>query len=244
MERTNAETNLLVQRLIEKEDRSIDPMTILSDALHVIEQREHRAGRYCWDLLVEVLADHLRLTRSRNTSLKEEFESNRLLERYCRVARMKPWDHLGELFILERMGNPRLGQNLTPKPIADLMVMMNMMEEPTSLQTMLDPCVGTGRFLLSTSNLYPYAPIVLYGVEIDLSLYRACLVNMRLMSTLPYNIICADSLRTDPLLSSPIWRYVNLWDPPDLNIFYWKEGPPPKHFSLRDWVKEMRWEQQ
>ncbi|MDP2105589.1 MAG: hypothetical protein Q8J76_06305, partial [Desulfobulbaceae bacterium] len=44
--------------------------------------------------------------------------------------------------------------------------------------TDLDPCVGTGRFLVGATLMYPKLPLLLYGVEIDLSLYRACLVNM------------------------------------------------------------------
>jgi len=74
----------------------------------------------------------------------------------------------------------------------------------------------------------PNEPLVLFGIEIDLWLYRACLVNMAMFSRHPYTIICADALRIDEkyaYTTSPIWDYGNLWEPPDVTPFYWKERP-------------------
>ncbi|MEA2090403.1 MAG: hypothetical protein U9O89_06590, partial [Thermoproteota archaeon] len=91
------------------------------------------------------------------------------------------------------------------------------------MQTQLDPTVGTGRFLIEASRLYPKAPLVQFGVEINLALYRACLVNMAMFSKHPFSIICADSLRLDPEKSgpsSPIWDLGNRWNPPDVSEFY------------------------
>ena len=102
-------------------------------------------------------------------------------------------------------------------------------------KTQLDPCVGTGRFLFIASQMMPKAPLILFGIEINLSLYRACLVNMAMFSKHPYSIICADSLRlgiTGP--SHRIWDMGNRWNPPDLSAFYWKPPPiNPEHFSLK-----------
>jgi len=109
------------------------------------------------------------------------------------------------------------------------------------IHTQLDPCVGTGRFLIVTSQMFPKANLVLFGIEINLSLYRACLVNMALLSKHPYSIICADALRLDPDKSgptSPIWELGNRWTPPDISAFYWK--PPPiwhDRFSLDAFTK-------
>lgn len=108
-------------------------------------------------------------------------------------------------------------------------------------QTVLDPCVGTGRFLTEITRMYAKAPLVLYGVEINVSLYRACLVNMKMFSNHPYSIICADTLRLDPKLSgttSILWDFGNRWNPPDVSKFYWK--PPPIRsdaFSLEAFTK-------
>lgn len=108
-------------------------------------------------------------------------------------------------------------------------------------KTQLDPCVGSGRFLIVASQMMPKAPLVLFGIEIDLSLYRACLVNMALFSNHPYSIICADTLRIDQKYAgttSPIWDLGNQWTPPDMSIFYWK--PPPiwhDRFSLKSFTE-------
>jgi hypothetical protein len=108
-------------------------------------------------------------------------------------------------------------------------------------KTVLDPAVGTGRFLIGASLMYPKAPLVLFGIEIDLSLYRACLVNMALFSKHPYTIICADTLRIDEKHTnavSPMWDYGNLWSPPDMSVFYWKEPPiTTEKFNLSEWLK-------
>jgi len=108
-------------------------------------------------------------------------------------------------------------------------------------KTVLDPAVGTGRFLIGASLMYPKAPLVLFGIEIDLSLYRACLVNMALFSKHPYTIICADTLRIDEKhtnAASPMWDMGNLWEPPDFSPFYCKEPPiTAEKFSLSEWAK-------
>lgn len=103
------------------------------------------------------------------------------------------------------------------------------------VKTQLDPCVGTGRFLFIASQMMPKANLVLFGIEINPALYRACLVNMAMFSNHPYSIICADSLRlgvTGP--THKIWDLGNRWNPPDLSAFYWKPPPiNPEHFSLK-----------
>jgi hypothetical protein len=108
--------------------------------------------------------------------------------------------------------------------------------------TDLDPCVGSGRFLLCASLMYPKLPLLLYGVEIDRSLYRACLVNMAMFSNHPYFIICADTLMLDVRqsgVSSPMWGLGNQWDPPDMAPYYFKIEPPFK-FSLAELAKNKK----
>lgn len=110
-------------------------------------------------------------------------------------------------------------------------------------ETVMDPAgVGTGRFLLGATWSAPKAPMVLFGIEIDLSLYRACLVNMALFSNHPYSIICADALMIDQRYGSPsskIWDLGNQWNPPDMTPFYFKPIPPFK-FSLKDLAKTVK----
>lgn len=87
--------------------------------------------------------------------------------------------------------------------------------------------------------MYPKLPLLLYGIEIDPTLYRACLVNMALFSHHPYSIICADTLMIDRCycgVDSEIWELGNRWEPADISPFYWKP-PKPYKFSLAEMVK-------
>jgi hypothetical protein len=96
------------------------------------------------------------------------------------------------------------------------------------LQTQLDPCVGTGRFLLGSTTMFPKANLVLFGVEIDVRLYRACIVNMAMFSNHAFSIVCANALRLDPDRTGPtskMWDLGNRWDPADITEFYWKPTP-------------------
>lgn len=102
-----------------------------------------------------------------------------------------------------------------------------------------EPCVGTGRFLLGATNLYPAAPLILYGIEIDVSLYRACLVNMKLFSNHFYHILCGDTLR----MPEPPWGLANTWQPPDLSSYYVGGRREEAEFSLKDYVRKQRLEQ-
>jgi hypothetical protein len=111
----------------------------------------------------------------------------------------------------------------------------------TKPQTVIDPAgSGTGRFLIEASLMAPEKPLILFGIEIDVTMYRASLVNMALFSRHPYSIICADALRVSDVYTtadSPIWNLGNLWTPPDMSRFYWKPQPPPQPFSLKAFVK-------
>ena len=101
--------------------------------------------------------------------------------------------------------------------------------------------MGTGRFLLG-ANWQAKKPIVLFGIELDVSLYRSCLVNMALFSKYPYTIICGDTLMIDSEYSgvdSKIWDLGNQWNPPDISMFYFKPIPPFK-FSLKDLAKTVK----
>jgi len=108
--------------------------------------------------------------------------------------------------------------------------------------TDLDPAVGTGRFLLGATLMYPKLPLMLYGIEIDPSLYRACLVNMAMFSNHPYSIICADTLMLDQkycLVGGKVWELGNQWDPPDMSPYYMKFEPPFK-FTLKDYALKQK----
>jgi len=260
--------DVLLHKVRMAKAREGDSKKILYTMLEEVEHETSYSGRDSWNMVVELIADAIGiidepwryslpdmprspLFRGNSASLKgkrrvsdklvEHIRKTGLIEEFVVAAKAKPYDYLGEIFMEQGLHGRRQGQVLTPMPVVNLMTQMLIPEEPKELKTLLDPCVGSGRFLLGATWAYPKAPLVLFGIEIDLSLYRACLVNMALFSNHPYSIICADTLRLDPEKSgpsSPLWDYGNCWDPPDVSAFYWR--PPPitaEKFSLADWIR-------
>lgn len=283
----------------------------LLELMEAVEHKVHHFRRECWNITIELLADHLGLMENPwkyslphvkwagpigkpnypgFKELKDYISKTGLIEEYVTAAKAKPWDYLGDIFTDEELAGRRnmLGQLLTPKQIIDFIVravgidelevhrpdnetllwlsvetwnyelqqlatainlriedqrikrtfdILPVWEKYTKPKTLMDPCTGTGRFFLVPTIDFPKAPLVLFGVEIDLSLYRACLVNMAMFANHPYSIICANTLMLDPAKTNPsdkIWDLGNQWNPPDITSFYWK--PPPIRsdaFSLK-----------
>jgi hypothetical protein len=197
----------------------------------------HRDG---WNILVELLGHVLGLTVSRHQKLLQKLNGE--LQEYCRNAIEEPWDYLGALFVDRRLEGP--GQNLTSRPIVEFMIKALFAEDKKidRAQTVLDPAVGTGRFLIGATILLPDIPLILYGIEVDLSLYRACLVNLKMFSSHPFHIVCADTLMLDQVWcgpASPMWFLANRWNPPDMTPWYWKPPPiNPKSFSLKAFTEK------
>lgn len=118
-------------------------------------------------------------------------------------------DHLGHLFNTLEISNSSLGQCLTPASIADMIVAM-VCQDVKPGQTILDPCVGTGRFLISALKAVPPG-VLLFGVEIDRLLYRAALVQLTIFTDQgrrnPFFLLNEDSL-LHPLMD---WSTANVW---------------------------------
>jgi len=227
-----------------------------------IQLEVHHYARRNWEIMIELLARWIVENKKerlilgsmgscalfkglplRYDSIYKRINKQDLFECYYEAAKAKPWDHLGKIMTEQNLGNKRLGQFLTPRPIVEFMVHATLgdAEKIKEIKTMLDPCCGSGGFLIGATLAYPKAPLILFGIEIGISIYRACLVNMALFSNHAYSIICADTLKLDNKLSgpaSPVWDLGNRWNPPDLSKFYWK--PPPIRadaFSLEAFTK-------
>ena len=103
-----------------------------------------------------------------------EGASLRLYQTFCLDAMLLwPHDYFGSLLAESAYGR-RQGFYPTPHNVCEMMTRMLFDEaRDHRAETMLDPCVGTGRFLLHASNF----TLRLYGMDIDPVLCQATLVN-------------------------------------------------------------------
>jgi hypothetical protein len=83
-----------------------------------------------------------------------------------------PYDYFGEILAENRHGRS-LGFYPTPMDVCELIVRMIIGEGDARAKSVMDPCVGTGRMLLSASN-YSYR---LYGCDINPTVIKATLIN-------------------------------------------------------------------
>jgi hypothetical protein len=315
MTESSKQLQALIKQVKYKRYAKGDPKRALLELMDEVEQKVHHFRKECWNITIELLADHLGLLENpwkyslpkvkwTGPVSKPSYHGLKdlkgkipvdLIDAYIAAAKAKPWDHLGMIFEEEQLAGRanRLAQILTPRQIVDFMVKcvmdekaerkpysyakpdlatlvwqtaealafndalpINLLAERARRHTVqnltpllikyepqpitdLDPCTGTGRFLLGATLMYPKLPLLLYGIEIDVSLYRACLVNMAMFSNHPYSIICADTLMIDQRycdVGSKIWDLGNRWEPADISPFYWKP-PKPFKFSLAEMVK-------
>jgi hypothetical protein len=196
---------------------------ILRAMFEISRTTTRRPDRECFNQVVRFLADYVRIHPLPR-------EDRPVADRLMPLAKPllaawydEPDDYLGQLFSEQNCAIDRMGQVITPPWIVSyindsVIGKVEEMEEGAEerWKLVLDPCTGTGRFLLDLAWRHRDKKLALFGVELDLDLYRACLVNMRLYALeMPYLILRADALIVDLEPSSPNWRFANRWRPPD-----------------------------
>ena len=211
---------------------------VLLKMFEIVEACTHRPSRECFNQLVRFLADCARVHPMPESDHLVADKLIPLAEAYIKACYERPWDYLGDVFAEKNCANEGLGQVMTPEPIVRFInesVLGQLKEDEDRWKLALDPCTGTGRFLVDAATHYPDQKLALYGVEIDLDIYRAALVNMRTYCCLrPYRILCADALVVNIRLDSPNWRYANLWEPPNWEEHMEIEGGG----TYAEWLKE------
>ena len=196
---------------------------ILLTMFEVIKKMTRGTDRACFNHLVRFLADCARI---HPMPMEDHAVADRLIPMIKPLLDAwydKPDDYLGRLFSKKDCAIDGMGQLLTPPWIVSYIndsVLEGIEEDEEAEEErpkiILDPCTGTGRFLLDLVWRHRDKRLALFGVELDLDLYRACLVNMKLYGWgMPYFILRADALIVDLQPSSPNWRFANRWDPPD-----------------------------
>jgi hypothetical protein len=215
-------------------------------ALLKILDQIHRHGHFgnhkSWEILVELVADYEGMIVTDYDDFSCDSDIEDLLRRHSIAAKKDPWDYLGEIFEEINLSSQRSGQFFTPRNVCTFMAKMTLPDKITKIQTILEPALGTGRMLLAVNEVFPDAPLIFFGVEIDLWLYRAAMVNMKMFSKHPYGIICANSLMMGEMgPASPCWdlssywtgtKYQHKWEPEDMSPFYFKAKPEAQRSLL------------
>ena len=192
---------------------------ILLSMFEMIQETSHRSSRECFNLLVRFWADCLRI---HPMPAEDHAAADLLIPRaqsFIRACKERKGDYFGEVFARRNCGDPELGETITPEAVVRLtndITVGSMSPDTDKWQTVIDPAAATGRFLVDLAVRHSDRRIAFFGVEKNLDLYRACLVNMRLYAwNRPYFILCADSMIIDVRPYSLAWRCANLWNPPD-----------------------------
>lgn len=123
------------------------------------------------------------------------------------------YDYLGELYVEKQayLGQKLKEQSINPDSVTVLISSMAIRKTDGRLN-ILDPCVGTGRFLLAA---YKYAPNAnFFGVDTDLRALRIALTNCAIHN-IPAYLLHADSQIHEIDISKPDglynWQYANRW---------------------------------
>jgi hypothetical protein len=171
---------------------------VLKKVDYVIEGISNREGHdtsRAWEYLVEFLA--AAFNQGPFPELKKEtlifiYENFPITE----IRNFKA-DYLGSTQLLRL--NSHMGQFFTPANICKMIAAMQGVENSKPGQTIMDPCLGTGGMLLAAMDMIKPG-VILFGIEKDMRLYRAALVNMFLYCPImnPFYIINADALTGIP----------------------------------------------
>lgn len=196
-----------------------DVAKIYSELLDIYYKKFHSYNT-AWDNMIDFIAvDKMPLLLSQLNHkfewVDEEFGKKTRAVYDLIDVKSDRYDYLGDLYI-EMQGHSdkkRKGQFLTPDSIVEMMVRMTVdkidREKPINV---LDPCVGTGRFLVKANEMLPEAN--LFGVDIDIRALRIAMVNCATHNIRAY-FLCADSLVYDIDIATENgrynWQFSNRW---------------------------------
>lgn len=195
-----------------KETVPPNPDEMLLGALETCREGGKRNSRDAFDMLVSYMGKKLGL-HNEELSLSPSTVSTLDTTVNLNALKSEINDYLGHLFSLQKLGNNKTGQCFTPFHISEFMAQLQGATNIAAGQNVLDPCCGTGSMLLAARK-HSQPGVVLCGVEIDRSIYRAALVQLSLFTDNgarnPFKLICTDFLTTD-VKDPQVWANANQW---------------------------------
>jgi len=192
---------------------------VYENMFNVLYHKFHDHNR-AWDNLVEFLAvDNcppmlLQMDHQFEWFYEDKKLAEELIAAYdMDLIKSDRHDHLGDLYVenQSRLSQSYKGQFLTPDNVVELMVQMTIPKTEDEIN-ILEPAVGTGRFLLAANKYAPNAN--LFGVDIDIRAIRIAFTNCAIHNVSAY-LLCADSLQHETYLHAPEgrynWGFANRW---------------------------------
>lgn len=171
--------------------RTLDAGRVLDEPIPRIRFAPSEAGRKEWQRWVNIAEQHGSwsavgelidwLAFALGVAREPSRMKDAVQEKLYRAVNLQPildspYDYIGT-WLAEQKYAQSGGFYPTPHDVVEMMTRMQFEDGADSRsETVCDPCVGTGRFLLHASNY----SLRLFGMEINHTILRACLVNMAL----------------------------------------------------------------
>lgn len=169
-----------------------EPLAILRSFHGQLQRHCHDSPRRCWEYMLEMIAQGTgwKTETQESKHLWEHFPEGKEIAEFLqcwldevRIAKENKIafsEPIGELLEELEATNDNLGQFFTPMQVVRTMVEMQTVDTGRKgWLNGIDPCCGTGRFLIDT--LVHTDNIMMGGVDLDLWLLRAAMVNARIL---------------------------------------------------------------
>jgi len=194
---------------------------MLEDVYNLFKEK-YKDSVKSWDQFIEFIAadNNASLIYQLNDKLEWLFEDKRLLKSLMTkynpaLLRSDYYDHLGDMYF-EKILKPGHSQNkdlfLISMNDAYDMIKKTIGENDAPIK-ILDPNVGTGRYLMAAHKIVPNA--LLFGVDSDLRALRIVFTNFTIHS-IPGYLLHADTsvhdieMETDEGIYN--WQFANEWN--------------------------------
>ena len=194
--------------------KDTSPIKNLLKSIEIISHKEGHHKSKSFELLLDFIAFNSKFQTDVPPSLETRTleELNKSFNK--NLFMMQREDFLGRAYEELDLGDVKKGQFFTPMNICDMMAQITVDGENKSFPVnVLDPCVGSGRMLLSAYRVLGFKGFF-FGCEIDRLVYKIAVMNSYFWQ-IPMIVLNANAFLVDLSLGSKNWtRAGNLWELP------------------------------
>jgi len=181
--------------------------------------REYNDSHKAYDHLLQFLTVYNHMAVMDDIKFEWFFKNQDLADKLIRsydraMIKSDRYDYLGDIYTENVIGPREAGRTglyLTPQPVVDAMCQMIIGETMDRLYV-VDPCAGSGRFLITANKYAPNA--ILFGVDKNITMVRTAFTNAAIHN-IDVFLLHADSLYHEINLCYPNglynWHHANRW---------------------------------